>query len=93
MATVRPSIPAEVPGAAPAPEGKTRLPVHDVDQKSMDQRLEAMLKLVHANRPTEDLSLIRKAWEFSVSTIAGRCAPRASLTLFIRSKWPRCWRR
>jgi len=72
MATVRPSIPAEVPGAAPAPEGKTRLPVHDVDQKSMDQRLEAMLKLVHANRPTEDLSLIRKAWEFSVQHHRGQ---------------------
>jgi GTP pyrophosphokinase len=38
----------------------------------MDQRLEAMLKLVHANRPTEDLSLIRKAWEFSVQHHRGQ---------------------
>jgi guanosine-3',5'-bis(diphosphate) 3'-pyrophosphohydrolase len=72
MATVRPSIPAEVPGAAPAPAGKTHLPVHGVDQKSMDQRIEALLKLVHANRPTEDLSLIRKAWEFSVQHHRGQ---------------------
>jgi len=72
MATVRPSIPAEVPGAAPAPAGKAHPSAHDVDQKSMDQRLEAMLKLVHANRPTEDLSLIRKAWEFSVQHHRGQ---------------------
>jgi len=31
-----------------------------------------MLKLVHANRPTEDLSLIRKAWEFSVQHHRGQ---------------------
>jgi GTP pyrophosphokinase len=38
----------------------------------MDQRVEAMLKLVHANRPTEDLSLIRKAWEFSAQHHRGQ---------------------
>jgi GTP pyrophosphokinase len=72
MATVRQSEPAEVPGATPAPEEKLHSPAHGVDQKSMDQRVEAMLKLVHANRPTEDLSLIRKAWEFSVQHHRGQ---------------------
>jgi GTP pyrophosphokinase len=38
----------------------------------MDQRVEALLKLVHANRPTEDLSLIRKAWEFSAQHHRGQ---------------------
>jgi GTP pyrophosphokinase len=32
----------------------------------IDQRFEALLKHVQANRPTEDISLIRKAWEFCV---------------------------
>jgi GTP pyrophosphokinase len=39
----------------------------------MDQRLEALLQRVHANRPTEDLSLIRKAWKFSVQHHRGQC--------------------
>jgi GTP pyrophosphokinase len=30
------------------------------------ERFEALLKRVHANRPSEDVSLIRKAWEFCV---------------------------
>ena len=32
----------------------------------MEERFEALLRQVHANRPSEDISLIRKAWEFCV---------------------------
>jgi len=71
MATVR-HIPAEVPDATPAPAGKTPHAASDVDRKAMDQRIEALLKRVHTNRPTEDLSLIRKAWEFSVQHHRGQ---------------------
>ena len=66
MATVRQPIPAEVPGAAPAAAGKTQAAVREVDQQAIDRRVEALLKQVHANRPSEDISLIRKAWEFCV---------------------------
>jgi GTP pyrophosphokinase len=72
MATVRQSIPAEVPGAVPAPAGKTQVAVREVDQQAIDRRLEALLKQVHANRPTDDIALIRKAWEFSVQHHRGQ---------------------
>jgi guanosine-3',5'-bis(diphosphate) 3'-pyrophosphohydrolase len=36
------------------------------------QRFEGMLKRAQANRPTEDVSLIRKAWEFCVKHHAGQ---------------------
>jgi GTP pyrophosphokinase len=72
MATVRQSIPAEVPGAVPAPAGKTQAAVREVDQQAIDRRLEALLKQVHANRPTDDIALIRKAWEFSVQHHRGQ---------------------
>jgi GTP pyrophosphokinase len=38
----------------------------------MDLRIEALLKRVHANRPSEDISLIRKAWEFSIQHHRGQ---------------------
>jgi GTP pyrophosphokinase len=88
MATVRQSVPAEVPGASPVPQAETPsavrpapqrtvvpappnpsapLPVAPLfDQAAIDTRFEALLRHVQANRPTEDVSLIRKAWEFCV---------------------------
>ena len=39
---------------------------HSFDQQAIDRRVEALLKRVHANRPSDDLALIRKAWEFCV---------------------------
>jgi len=44
---------------------------------AIDERFEALLKRVRANRPNEDTSLIRKAWEFCVGHHAGQL--RASL--------------
>jgi GTP pyrophosphokinase len=72
MATVRQPIPAEVPGAVPVAAGKTQAAVREVDQQAIDRRLEALLKQVHANRPSDDISLIRKAWEFSVQHHRGQ---------------------
>ncbi|MGC9157855.1 MAG: RelA/SpoT family protein [Terracidiphilus sp.] len=66
MATVRQSIPAKVPGAAPAPPGKSRSAARVVDRASLDSRFEALLGRVHTNRPSEDINLIRKAWDFCV---------------------------
>ncbi len=42
------------------------------DKSVIDQRIEALLKQVHANRPSEDISLIRKAWEFCVNHHEGQ---------------------
>ena len=46
--------------------------MREVDQQAIDRRLEALLKQVHANRPSDDISLIRKAWEFSVQHHRGQ---------------------
>jgi GTP pyrophosphokinase len=46
--------------------------VREVDQQAIDRRMEALLKQVHANRPTDDIALIRKAWEFSVQHHRGQ---------------------
>ena len=39
---------------------------------AIDERFEALLKQVQANRPSEDVSLIRKAWEFCVQHHEGQ---------------------
>jgi GTP pyrophosphokinase len=72
MATVPQPIPAEVPGAAPASAAKAQPTLSDVDLQAIDRRVEALLKRVHANRPSEDISLVRKAWEFSVQHHRGQ---------------------
>src|ERR1035437_3454277 len=66
MATVRQPIPAEVPGAPPVPKGKALPVARAIDPQILDRRFEALLKKAHANRPSEDINLIRKAWEFCV---------------------------
>jgi len=71
MATVRQAIPEDVPGEPPLLPGESQSAVRDSDtrpsdQRSIAQRFESLLQQVHANRPSEDISLIRKAWEFCV---------------------------
>jgi GTP pyrophosphokinase len=74
MASVRNAIPVEVPGAPQAlPEGSPvstlviqPAPPKAPDQHRMAERFETLLKHVQANRPSEDVALIRKAWEFCV---------------------------
>jgi GTP pyrophosphokinase len=72
MATVRQAIAADLPSATPAPQGAA-VPIAPVlDQHAIDQRFEALLRRVQANRPTEDVSLIRKAWDFCVQHHQGQ---------------------
>ena len=42
------------------------------DRQAIDERFEALLRHVQANRPSEDVSLIRKAWEFCVQHHEGQ---------------------
>ena len=70
MATARQASPADLSGAPPFDAGETRVAARPdapaLLRHRIDQRFEALLKQVHANRPSEDISLIRKAWEFCV---------------------------
>jgi GTP pyrophosphokinase len=72
MATVRQPIPADVPSTPPSPAGKSQPAAPNADHLHIDQRIEALLKQVHANRPSEDVTLIRKAWEFCVKHHEGQ---------------------
>ena len=77
MATARQVIPADDPTAPSSPKGEMSAAAHDTEQRAfdksvIDQRIEALLKQVHANRPSEDISLIRKAWEFCVNHHEGQ---------------------
>ncbi len=76
MATARQAIPTEIPTAPPSPPGDSQPAVRELppplSQRSIDERFAALLKQVHANRPSEDVSLIRKAWEFCVRHHAGQ---------------------
>jgi GTP pyrophosphokinase len=76
MATVRQTIPAEDSSTQVSP-AQTVVPARKVlsrptDDGSIDERIEALLKQAQANRPNEDISLIRKAWEFCVSHHKGQ---------------------
>ena len=71
MATVRQAITADIPGETPALPGELQSAVPDTqtrpgDQRTIAQRFDSLLQHVQANRPSEDISLIRKAWEFCV---------------------------
>jgi GTP pyrophosphokinase len=80
MATVRQPIPAELSGTAPALAGEKTVVLRPADgaaieankkkaaleRQSIEERFEALLRQVHANRPSEDITLIRKAWEYCV---------------------------
>jgi GTP pyrophosphokinase len=77
MATFRQTIPEEVPSASPAPRADAEVLVRDagtplIDPLSINQRFEALLRQVQANRPSEDVSLIRKAWDFCVKHHEGQ---------------------
>ena len=77
MATVRQTIPAEDSSAPASPAQGAPVRAPDVqaratDERSIGERFEALLKQAQANRPNEDISLIRKAWEFCVSHHKGQ---------------------
>jgi len=72
MATVRQPIPADVPSASSSPAVEVQAAVPGAVRRALDQRFEALLKQVQANRPSEDVTLIRKAWEFCVKHHEGQ---------------------
>jgi GTP pyrophosphokinase len=81
MATVRQPIPADISGASPSLSGDSQATARDPEpatrtlpayQLPVEQRFEALLLQVQANRPSEDVSLIRKAWEFCVKQHEGQ---------------------
>jgi GTP pyrophosphokinase len=81
MATVRQTIPAEKSGAPVASRNGKQLPAQKAQERPadhapmdhvIDERFGALLRRVQANRSHEDVSLIRKAWEFCVSHHAGQ---------------------
>jgi len=78
MATVRQTIPAEDSSEPLSSKKEALAPAHSQqikprkDDRSIDERFEALLRHAQANRPNEDISLIRKAWEFCVSHHKGQ---------------------
>ncbi len=79
MATFRQTVPAGV-SATPSQAEQSRVAVRDGHASTIelkraipiDQRFENLLRQVRANRPHEDISLIRKAWEFCVRQHEGQ---------------------
>ena len=51
-------------------EGSSTIP--PAAERSIDERFEALLRHVQANRPHEDVTLIRKAWDFCVKHHKGQ---------------------
>jgi GTP diphosphokinase / guanosine-3',5'-bis(diphosphate) 3'-diphosphatase len=76
MASVRQAIPEDVPGVPPSPAEESQAAARTSDplalQRAIDERFESLLQRVQANRPSEDVSLIRKAWEFCVKHHEGQ---------------------
>ncbi|MGA2652439.1 MAG: bifunctional (p)ppGpp synthetase/guanosine-3',5'-bis(diphosphate) 3'-pyrophosphohydrolase [Terracidiphilus sp.] len=77
MATVRQAIPEDAPNPSPSPDGELNhaslnVEPHPLDQRSIDKRFESLLQQVQANRPSEDVELIRKAWKFCVKHHEGQ---------------------
>ncbi len=76
MASARQTVPGEHPDvSAPGVDGReavAHLAESLSSERSIRERFEELLRQVHANRPHEDVSLIRKAWEFCVKHHAGQ---------------------
>jgi len=77
MATARHTEPIEVPSApgsetGVAPSLSPGTGAGRKDPRSIGERFEALLRQLQANRPNEDISLIRKAWDFCVSHHEGQ---------------------
>ncbi|MGA3131625.1 MAG: bifunctional (p)ppGpp synthetase/guanosine-3',5'-bis(diphosphate) 3'-pyrophosphohydrolase [Terracidiphilus sp.] len=77
MATARHTAPIDDPNATvPETEAVKTVspgtPARRLDPRPIGERFEVFLRRVQANRPNEDISLIRKAWEFCVSHHEGQ---------------------
>ncbi|HTA79599.1 MAG TPA: bifunctional (p)ppGpp synthetase/guanosine-3',5'-bis(diphosphate) 3'-pyrophosphohydrolase [Terracidiphilus sp.] len=72
MASVRQTIPTGLSRASqPGPEPVSVSPTED-GQHAIDQRFDGLLRQVQANRPGDDVGLIRKAWDFCVQHHKGQ---------------------
>src|SRR5689334_2675054 len=73
MATVRQPVPEETPNTLPVADGDARqAAIVPADPHGVSERFEALLRRAQANRPNEDIALIRKAWEFCVKHHEGQ---------------------
>jgi GTP pyrophosphokinase len=72
MATVRHTTPAEFASPTLENPGQSLSGPAIPERHAIDERFEALLRHVQANRPSEDVSLIRKAWEFCVQHHEGQ---------------------
>jgi guanosine-3',5'-bis(diphosphate) 3'-pyrophosphohydrolase len=76
MATVRQEIPADVSSSLSRSAGEVQELAPKLDpaaiRAAIDARFESLLRQVQANRPNEDITLIRKAWEFCVQHHEGQ---------------------
>jgi guanosine-3',5'-bis(diphosphate) 3'-pyrophosphohydrolase len=72
MATVRQPSPAELPNPTVKPAASPESARPLLDLSAIDRRFDSLLRNVQANRPTEDIELIRKAWEFCVQHHKGQ---------------------
>jgi GTP pyrophosphokinase len=79
MATVRETMPENTTPAGEASvalladgAGQDKPPAAPITQAEIDRRFEKLLRHVLANRPNEDISLIRKAWDFCVEHHSGQ---------------------
>jgi GTP pyrophosphokinase len=72
MATVRQPIATESSTATPDRPGEQSSSPRSNDQAVIDERFEALIRQVQSNRPSEDVGLIRKAWEFCVQHHRGQ---------------------
>ena len=77
MATVRQPIPADIPDATPSnvearEHSQSAKDSPSAKDHSIDTRFEVLLRQVQANRPSDDVNLIRKAWDFCVQHHKGQ---------------------
>src|ERR1700733_15116459 len=71
MATARQHIPADIPDA-PLTGVEAEAYSTSAQDPAIDARFEGLLRQVQANRSNDDVSLIRKAWEFCVQHHKGQ---------------------
>src|SRR5580698_4061787 len=81
MATLRQAVPEDAAALPSSTAGQGSAGLREEDRRAaskaenraaIEERFEALLRRVRQNRPNEDISLIRKAWEFCVGHHAGQ---------------------
>ena len=65
-------MPAELNGTSVSFPAKTQTAPREADERSIKERFDALLIRVKANRSNDDISLIRKAWDFCVKHHEGQ---------------------